>query len=87
MNFDLPEELEMLRQMVREFAEQEVRPLAPIIDREARFPDEIVKKAAELGLLGINVPDQYGGSGLPSLATAITIEEISRCCKNQRAGI
>ena len=80
MNFDLPEELEMMRQMVREFAEQEVRPIAAVTDREARFPDEIVKKAADLGLAGISVPEQYGGSGLPSLATAITIEEISRCC-------
>ena len=70
----------MMRQMVREFAEQEVRPIAAITDREARFPDEIVQKAAELGLAGISVPEQYGGSGLPSLATAITIEEISRCC-------
>ncbi len=80
MNFDLPEELEMLRQMVREFAEQEVRPIAATTDREARFPDETVRKAANLGLAGINVPEQYGGAALPSLGTAITIEEISRCC-------
>jgi butyryl-CoA dehydrogenase len=80
MDFDLPEELEMLRQMVREFAEQEVRPQAAITDRDARFPEEIIHKAAELGLTGINVPDQYGGAGLPSLGTVIAIEEISRCC-------
>jgi butyryl-CoA dehydrogenase len=80
MDFDLPEELEMLRQMVREFAEQEVRPQAATTDREARFPDEIIRKSAELGLTGINVPDQYGGAGLPSLGTVIAIEEISRCC-------
>jgi butyryl-CoA dehydrogenase len=80
MDFDLPEELEMLRQMVREFAEQEVRPQAAITDRDAQFPDEIIRKSAELGLTGINVPDQYGGAGLPSLGTVIAIEEISRCC-------
>lgn len=80
MNFDLPEELEMLRQVVREFAEQEVRPQAATTDREAQFPDEIIRKSAELGLTGINVPDQYGGAGLPSLGTVIAIEEISRCC-------
>jgi butyryl-CoA dehydrogenase len=80
MNFDLPEELEMLRQMVREFSEQEVRPQAAITDRDARFPDEIIQKAAELGLTGINVPEQYGGAGLPTLGTVIAIEEISRCC-------
>jgi butyryl-CoA dehydrogenase len=80
MNFDLPEELEMLRQMVREFSEQEVRPQAAITDRDAIFPDEIIQKAAELGLTGINVPEQYGGAGLPTLGTVIAIEEISRCC-------
>jgi butyryl-CoA dehydrogenase len=80
MDFDLPEELEMLRQMVREFAEEEVRPQAAITDRDAQFPDEIIHKAAELGLTGINVPEQFGGAGLPSLGTVIAIEEISRCC-------
>lgn len=80
MDFDLPEELEMLRQMVHEFAEQEVKPQAATTDREARFPEEIIQKAAELGLTGINVPDQYGGAGLPTLGTVIAIEEISRCC-------
>jgi len=80
MDFDLPEELEMLRQMVREFAEQEVKPQAATTDRDASFPDEIIRKSAELGLTGINVPEQYGGAGLPSLGTVIAIEEISRCC-------
>ena len=80
MHFDLNEEEQMLQQIVREFAENEVRPLAAEIDREGRFPLETISKAAELGLTGINVPDQYGGAGLSSLATVIAIEEISRCC-------
>jgi butyryl-CoA dehydrogenase len=80
MNFELNEEELMLQQVVRDFAENEVRPLAADIDREGRFPAETIRKAAELGLTGINVPDQYGGAGLTSLATVIAIEEISRCC-------
>jgi butyryl-CoA dehydrogenase len=80
MDFELSEEEQMLQQMVRDFAENEVRPFAAEIDRDGFFPVEIVKKAAALGLTGINVPEQYGGSGLRTLATIIAIEEISRCC-------
>lgn len=80
MNFELSEEEQMLRQTVRDFAESEVKPLAAKIDRDAIFPAETIRKAAELGLLGINVPEAHGGSGLSSLMTAIVIEEISRCC-------
>jgi alkylation response protein AidB-like acyl-CoA dehydrogenase len=80
MDFDLREEEQMLQQLVRDFADHEVRPIAAEIDRDGRFPTETIRKAAELGLTGINVPDQYGGSGLRSVATVIAIEEISRCC-------
>jgi alkylation response protein AidB-like acyl-CoA dehydrogenase len=80
MDFQLSEEDLMLQQMVREFAENEVRPFAPAIDREGYFPTEIIQKAAALGLTGVSVPEQYGGAGLKSIGTAITIEEISRCC-------
>lgn len=80
MDFDLSEEEQMLRQMVREFAENEVRPIAAAIDRDGVFPVENISKAAGIGLTGISIPEQYGGAGLSSLATAIAIEEISRCC-------
>lgn len=80
MDFEFSEEEQMLRQMVREFAENEVRPIAAEIDREGTFPEDNIRKAAALGLLGINIPEQYGGSGLSSLATSIAIEEVSRCC-------
>jgi butyryl-CoA dehydrogenase len=80
MDFLLTEEEQMLQKMVREFAENEIRPIAAGIDREERFPEETIRKAAELGLLGINIPEQYGGAGLRTLATAIAIEEVSRCC-------
>lgn len=80
MDFELSEEDQMLQQMVREFAENEVRPFASAIDREGYFPTDIIRKAAALGLTGVSVPEQYGGAGLKSIGTAITIEEISRCC-------
>ena len=80
MDFELNEEEQMLQQVVRDFAENEVRPIAAEIDRDGRFPVETIRKASELGLTGINVPEQYGGAGLSSLATVIAIEEISRCC-------
>lgn len=80
MDFELSEEERMLQQMVREFAENEVRPIAAKIDQEGTFPSENIKKAAELGLTGISVPEPYGGAGLTSMATVIAIEEISRCC-------
>jgi butyryl-CoA dehydrogenase len=80
MDFELNEEEQMLQQLVRDFAENEVRPLAAEIDRSGRFPTETIRKAAELGLTGVSVPEQYGGAGLRSLSTAIAIEEISRCC-------
>lgn len=80
MDFELSEEDQMLQQMVREFAENEVRPFASAIDREGYFPTDIIRKAAALGLTGVTVPEQYGGAGLKSIGTAITIEEISRCC-------
>jgi butyryl-CoA dehydrogenase len=80
MDFEFSEEEQMLQQMVREFAENEIRPIAAEVDQQGRFPAEVVRKAAELGLTGISVPVEYGGAGLRALATAITIEEISRCC-------
>lgn len=80
MDFELREEEQMLRQLVRDFAEEEVKPIAAKIDRDGIFPTENVRKAAELGLMGISVPDEYGGAGISNLATVITIEEISRCC-------
>src|ERR1043166_8782035 len=80
MDFDLTDEEQMLREMVREFAENEVRPIAAKTDAEGIFPEENIRKAAELGLTGISVPEQYGGAGLRSLVTAVVIEEISRCC-------
>ena len=80
MNFALTEEQELLRKSVREFAEAEVRPLAKELDETGRFPRELFKKAAALGLTGVAVPEAEGGAGFDHIAYTIVIEEISRCC-------
>ena len=73
MNFDLTDEQEAVRRLVREFAEQEVRPVAEELDRTKSFPYEIVRKLGELGLMGIPYPEEYGGGGADSLSYAIAI--------------
>jgi short-chain 2-methylacyl-CoA dehydrogenase len=78
MNFDLTEEHELLRRTVREFAEQRVAPVAEELDREARFPYELVRELAELGVMGMTIPDEYGGAGADTVAYAIAVEELTR---------
>ena len=68
----------MLRVTVRDFCEREVRPRAKIWDAEERFPREIIPKLAEIGLLGIQIPERYGGAGLDTLAYAICVEECAK---------
>lgn len=80
MNFQLSEEHEMIRKMVRDFAEKEVAPTAAERDEEERFDREIFDKMAELGLTGIPWPEEYGGIGSDYLAYAIAVEELSRVC-------
>jgi alkylation response protein AidB-like acyl-CoA dehydrogenase len=76
----LSEDHESLRSAVREFAENEIRPRAMAIDREGKFPIDIIRKMAELGYLGIPYPEEWGGAGMDTLAYAIAVEEISRAC-------
>jgi butyryl-CoA dehydrogenase len=78
--FDLTEEQAAVREMVREFAEAEIRPIAAKIDETHEFPLETTKKMAELGLLGMFVPEAYGGAGMDYLSYTIAIEELSRVC-------
>jgi len=80
MNFQLTEEHEMIRKMVRDFARNEVAPTAAERDEEERFDMDIFKKMAELGLTGIPWPEQYGGIGSDYLAYCIAVEELSRVC-------
>ena len=78
MNFDLTEEQELVRSTVREFAEQRVAPVAEELDREHRFPYELVAELAELGLMGMPIPEEYGGGGADTLSYAIAVEELTR---------
>jgi butyryl-CoA dehydrogenase len=80
MNFDLTSDQKMLQDQVRKFAQTELAPLAPEIDKSGEFPWTNLKKMAKLGLLGVIVPEKYGGSGFDFVSLAIAIEEISRAC-------
>ena len=78
MNFDLGQEHELVRSTVREFAQQRVAPVAEELDREGRFPYDLVSELAELGLMGMTIPEEYGGGGADTLAYAIAVEELTR---------
>jgi alkylation response protein AidB-like acyl-CoA dehydrogenase len=78
LNFDLAQEHELVRRTVREFAEERVAPVAAELDREHRFPYELVRELAELGLMGMTIPEEYGGAGTDTLSYAIAIEELTR---------
>jgi butyryl-CoA dehydrogenase len=80
MNFELTEEQQIIKKMVRDFAEKEIRPRAIEIDKEAKFPLDIFKKLGELGILGIPFPEKYGGSGGDTISYALAAEEIGRAC-------
>ncbi|HEX9125518.1 MAG TPA: acyl-CoA dehydrogenase [Methylomirabilota bacterium] len=80
MVIELTEEQKMIQALARDFAEKEVRPIAEEIDREARFPRETVRRMGELGLMGIAVPEAWGGSGSDTVAYAVALEEVSRAC-------
>src|SRR5689334_16567268 len=78
MDFSLNEEQKAIRDTCREFAEQEIKPVAEELDRTGAFPYALVRQMAELGLLGLPFPEEYGGAGADFLSYCIAIEEISR---------
>src|SRR5437870_12854856 len=78
MNFDLSDEHELIRKTVRRFALARVAPVAEELDREHRFPYELVAELAGLGLMGMTSPEEYGGAGADTLSYAIAIEELTR---------
>jgi len=87
LNFDLTEEQNLLRQAVREFAEQEIAPLADDLDEKEQFSVELTRKMGELGLLGCFVPEQYGGSNMGYVSYIIAVEELARVDGSQAATI
>ena len=80
MDFELSEEQQMIQDMTRNFAKGQIEPIASVIDEEHRFPEELVAKMAELGLMGIVFPEKYGGSAMDHVCYVIAVEEISRAC-------
>src|SRR5918999_3927558 len=78
MDFELSDEKRLLRDTVRDFARNEVAPVAEELDRTKSFPYELVKKMGELGLMGIPFPEQYGGGGADTLSYVLAIEELAR---------
>ena len=78
MNFELSDEQRLLRDTVREFARSEVAPVAEELDRDKRFPYEIVEKLGGLGLMGIPFPQEYGGGGADTLSYVLAVEELAR---------
>jgi butyryl-CoA dehydrogenase len=80
VDIELTDEQRMIQAVAREFAEKAVRPIAEAIDREARFPHETVARMGELGLMGIAIPEAYGGSGGDTVGYAVALEEVARAC-------
>ena len=80
MNFSLTKQQLLFQQMIREFAEKEVKPLAAEVDEQERFPMETVEKMAKIGIMGIPIPTQYGGAGGSNLLYSIAVEELSAAC-------
>ncbi len=78
MDLDLTQEHELVRSTVREFAERRVAPVAEELDRDSRFPYELVAELGELGLMGMPIPEEYGGAGTDIVSYAIAIEELTR---------
>lgn len=80
MDFELNEEQKMIQEMARDFAEKEIRPKAQDLDKTERHPAEIIRKMAELNLMGIAIPDIYGGAGTDIMSYSVALEEISWGC-------
>ncbi|MGA3117318.1 MAG: acyl-CoA dehydrogenase [Syntrophobacteraceae bacterium] len=80
MNFELTDEQKMIQEMARKFAEREIRPVAAELDRTHAHPAEICAKMGELGLMGVAIPDEYGGAGMDYVSYVLSLIEISKAC-------
>ncbi|WP_026695785.1 acyl-CoA dehydrogenase [Peribacillus kribbensis] len=80
MDFSLTKEQQMIKEMVRDFAEREIQPIAFELDRDSKFPEDVFTKMGKLGLLGLPFPEEYGGSGGDTISYAIAVEEIGKAC-------
>jgi butyryl-CoA dehydrogenase len=82
---ELTDEQQMIKDLARDFAENEIKPIAAELDREGRFPSGLVKKMGELGFMGIFVAEQYGGSGMDTFTYVLALEEVCRACASTGA--
>ncbi|HSD50761.1 MAG TPA: acyl-CoA dehydrogenase family protein, partial [Candidatus Methylomirabilis sp.] len=80
MDFQLTEEQRLIRDTVREFAEEELAPIAGEMDRRKRFPEKPLQRLADLGILGMTIPPEYGGAGADTVSSCLALMEISRAC-------
>src|SRR3989339_1427760 len=82
MNFDFTPEQLAIKKMIKEFADSEIKPYASEVDKEKKFPSEQIKKLGKLGIMGVSVPDKYGGSLIDAVSQTIIMEELSRVCNS-----
>ncbi|MHA1941301.1 MAG: acyl-CoA dehydrogenase family protein [Candidatus Hodarchaeales archaeon] len=87
MSFDLPEEASMMRDAIREFAEKEIAPIAGELDEQEKFSPKLTKKMGDLGLMGMCIPEKFGGSDLSCLSYIVAVEEIARIDGSQAATV
>ena len=80
MQFEFNEQQRMIRDMARDFASREIAPIAAEIDEQEKFPAEVVKKMGELGFMGMNVAEEYGGAALDTMCYVLALEEVSKAC-------
>ncbi len=80
MDLELTEEQKMIQKMTRDFTDEKVKPLAAELDETSRYPQELVEEMAQLGLMGVAIPEEYGGAGMDNICYALALEEISRGC-------
>ena len=78
INFTLSDEHKMIQKAARDFAEKEIKPIAAEFDESGEFPAETIKKMGEMGFMGIEVPEEYGGAGMDTLAYVLALEEICK---------
>src|SRR3954462_10471122 len=83
MDFDLPDDHRLIQRTVRDFARNEVAPVAEELDRTKSFPYDIVRRLGELGLMGIPFPEEYGGGGGDTLASALAVEDLTRVVSSE----
>ncbi len=87
MNFELTDAQQMIRDTVREFAEKELAPIAGELDRLKRFPEKPLQRLAELGILGMTIPPEYGGAGADTVSSCLALMELSRACASTAVAV